>query len=65
MMFFLKISTGTQGTIFLPTREHLLRAGFQFLAALGLKFIKLVVYPLILKGLQPKQREIGLDFRFS
>ena len=29
------------------TREQMLRAGFQFLVRLGLKFIKLVVYPLI------------------
>ena len=53
-----------QGAIFLPTREQMLQAGIQFLAILGLKFLKVVVYPLILKGLQPKQSEIGLDFRF-
>ena len=53
-----------QGPIFLPTKEQLLPAGFQFFAFLGLKFTKLVVYPLILRVLNQKQREIGLDFRF-
>ena len=56
-----------QAGAYILTHEGSVAPGwfFSFWHLLRLKFIKLVVYPLVFRVLNPKQREIGLNFRFS